>query len=356
MSEQQPFSIEGVPSQNYSNGLLDISVPRLGEPQRGKVRNSWQDAGQRIMVTTDRLSAYDRAICTIPGKGMVLNMLSAYWFNETKHTVPNHVIAIPHPNVVVAEQAQATLPVEMVVRGHMAKSSTGTSVFDNYVRQGKRNIYGIDFPEGLLANQAFPPEVGRNGMVITPTTKAEQGHDEMLTLEEARELVNREFGVGMWEAAEEGAYQLFESGRKRSRESGLILADTKYEFGIDGEGKIMLIDEVHTPDSSRFWKAETYEQRLAEGVSPENFDKELVRRDLVETHHFTGDGMVPVIDSALIGGVAEAYTVPYTMLTGERLPTTYVDAAGEQWDAADPEGIQAAIGYWLNDCAVGSWK
>ena len=164
------------PSQNFSRGLMSVEIPKLGAPIKGKVRDCWvinkDGVDYRIMVTTDRQSAYDRLICTVPGKGQVLNLLSAFWFDLTKDIVPNHVVEVPHPNVLIAKEAKDTLPVEIVLRRYMAKSSTSTSVYHNYFDLGRREIYGIKFPDGLQSNQEFPM-----GTILTPTTKAESGHD-----------------------------------------------------------------------------------------------------------------------------------------------------------------------------------
>lgn len=188
-------SIPGVPRENFSRGLLQVEIPELGIPIKGKVRDNWivrkGNSEFRLMVTTDRQSAYDRFICTVPGKGQVLNLLSAYWFELTSDIVPNHLVAVPHPNVLVARQAQATLPVEIVLRRYMAKSSTTTSLYHNYTDRGRREIYGIEFPEGLQPNQELPM-----GTILTPTTKAEAGHDQELTDTQACDIVDGKLGDG----------------------------------------------------------------------------------------------------------------------------------------------------------------
>lgn len=307
------------PRENFARGLYSVDIPELGQPIRGKVRDSWvlEDgkSSLRVLVTTDRQSAFDRIIGTTPGKGTVLNLMSAFWFNKTRDIIPNHALAVLHPNVLIAKQARATLPVEVVVRRFMAKSSTDTSVYSNYVDKEKREIYGLEFPDGLVANQEFPM-----GNIVTPTTKATVGHDEMLTGEEAKGIVDGSLGKGVWEQARQAALSIFERARNYCLEKGLILADTKYEFGIDENGELMLIDEVHTPDSSRFWLAETYEQRLAEGKNPDTFDKEILRRWLSE-HGFKGQGPIPKIDPGIIDQMSKAYGVPYKMITGEELPS-----------------------------------
>lgn len=306
------------PRENFEGGLVHVDMPALGIPERGKVRDSWKiNKGSRelrAMVTTDRLSAYDQVVAAVPGKGQVLNLLSQFWFDKTKDIIPNHMLAVPHPNVLIAKQAEAVLPVELVVRGYMAQSSTDTSIYRNYMG-GRRTIYGIDFPEGLQANQEFPM-----GAIITPTTKADKGeHDEELTDEAAREIVDGKLGEGTWNKARHAAIALFERGRAISSESGLILVDTKYEMGIDEEGNLILIDELHTPDSSRYWLEETYEERMSEGKNPDSFDKEIARRWLAD-NGFRGNGPIPRIDRSVLDRMSEAYAIPYQMLTGTQLP------------------------------------
>lgn len=307
------------PRENFARGLSQVEIPQLGEPIKGKVRDSWVfkkgDSQFRVLVTTDRQSAFDSIVCTTPGKGQVLNLMSAFWFENTRDIIPNHAIDVPHPNVLIARQAVKTLPAEVIVRRYMAKSSTDTSVYHNYVDKGRRIIYGIKFPEGLKPNQEFPM-----GTISTPTTKAGSGrHDEELTDEEAAEMVDGKLGKGVWNQAKTAAQSLFERARIHSLKKGLILADTKYEFGIDENGELMLIDEVHTPDSSRYWLAQTYKQRLTEGKNPETFDKEILRRWLAE-NGFKGEGPIPTIDPKIIDQMAQAYTVPYKMITGKNLP------------------------------------
>lgn len=318
---REPQEILGAPAQNFARGLLEVNIPEL-EPKTGtgKVRDIWVVGGFRIMVTTDRQSAFDRMICTTPGKGQALNLLSAFWFKETRDIVRNHLIWVLHPNILIAEQARETLPIEVVVRRHMARSSSSTSVYHNYTERERREIYGIKFPSGLRANQEFPM-----GTIITPTTKALTGHDQELTDVEAREIADSRLGDGTWARTKEAALLLFERARAFHLEKGLILVDTKYEFGIDGDGNLMLIDEIHTPDSSRFWLAATYRERFEAGENPETFDKEILRRWLAD-HGFRGEGTVPVVDPEIIDQMARAYRIPYVMVTGKELPEGEVKA------------------------------
>lgn len=338
MAKERPtFAIPEVPPENFARGLLTVDIPELGVPKEsGKVRDNYivEKDGEkfRIMITTDRTSAYDKLICTVPGKGQVLNLISAFWFGKTRDIVPNHMLSFPHPNVLIAHQAEATLPVELIFRRYMARSSTSTSVYHNYANLGRREIYGIKFPDGLEANQEFPM-----GTVSTPTTKAESGqHDIELTDEEAGDLVDKKLGSGMWAKAKAAGLALFEHGLDYHKQKGLIIADTKFEFGLDKNGELMLIDEVFTPDSSRFWLVNTYGQRFREGKNPDSFDKEILRRWLAE-NGFTGEGPVPIIPQEIIDQMADAYRVPYEMTTNRRLPK----------EPTDPHLIrQVVLGYF----------
>jgi phosphoribosylaminoimidazole-succinocarboxamide synthase len=285
--------------------LKSVEVPGLGPKQSGKVRDAWVRGERRITVTTDRQSGFDRVLGMVPFKGSVLNELAAWWFEQTADIVPNHVIDVPDPNVLVSHQTEM-IPVEMVVRGYMS-GVTNTSVWGSYAR-GERVIYGLKFPDGLRKNERLPQAV------ITPTTHGggASGHDERLTRTEiiSREMVRPK----LYEQMERAALELFAFGSRRAREQGLILVDTKYEFGLY-KGKLMLIDEVHTTDSSRFWKAETYEARMAAGDEPENFDKEFIRLWYAK-RGYTGDGEPPAMDEELVVAAAQHYMAAYEMLTG----------------------------------------
>lgn len=309
---RKPSFFEDGPSENFSSGILEMTLPsKFGPRTQGKVRDIWMNDGVRIMITTDRQSAYDRIICTIPGKGEILNMTSAWWFNKTKEFAPNHVIASPHPNVLIAKQAAATIPVEIVWRAFMAKSFTSTSVYANYM-EGRRNIYGIDFPEDLRANEQFSQPI------LTPTTKVDDGHDEELVDDQARDIADKVGGKGAWKNIKAMTESLFKYGSYALIQRGLILVDTKYEMGIDQDGQLMVIDELHTPDSSRLWLASSYEERFEKGENPETYDKEILRRWLAE-QGFRGEGLVPRVPDNIINQMTSAYEVPYQILTGERL-------------------------------------
>jgi phosphoribosylaminoimidazole-succinocarboxamide synthase len=317
MSAEHNYSLD-VPLENFARGLRGLEIPELGDPVRGKVRDSWVYKNGpepfRVMVTTDRQSAFDRVLATVPGKGRVLNLISAYWFAKTRDIIPNQIVSVPHPNVTIAREASQTLPVEVVVRGYMARSQTSTSVYYNYAELGRRNIYGLDFPEGLRPNERFP-----DGTIVTPTTKATE-HDEELTNGEAQEIVDRKLGNGIWEQAKTAAVKIFDRSAREALSKGLILVDTKYEFGIDTNGQLMIIDEMHSPDSSRYWLASTYEEKFENGQTPDTFDKEILRRWLAD-RGFRGDGPVPKIDPQVIDEMSRAYEIPFEMITGRNLPS-----------------------------------
>ncbi|TSC89347.1 MAG: phosphoribosylaminoimidazole-succinocarboxamide synthase [Microgenomates group bacterium Gr01-1014_5] len=307
-----------VPPANLMNGLVSFVMPEWGPPIRGKVRESWvrEHGGRsvRVMVTTDRKSAFDRIVATAPDVGRVLNLLSAFWFERTSHIIPNHMIDVPHPNVLIAEQVDITLPVELVLRRYMAKSSTSTSVYVNYVDLGRRNIYGVDFPDGLRANEAFPETLGKSGVIVTPTTKAGEGeHDQELKDEQARSIVDARCGAGTWDKAKRGCLDVFLCAADWLEKQGIVLVDTKIEMGIK-DGRIMIIDELFTPDSSRFWLKSTYQQRLRAGQNPETFDKELLRGVLVQKG-FTGEGPVPVLEQEAIERLSVVYREIFHRIT-----------------------------------------
>jgi phosphoribosylaminoimidazole-succinocarboxamide synthase len=288
-----------------SNALEETSLP-LPHKSSGKVRD-WYDlpAGKRLIVTTDRLSAFDRILANVPYKGQVLNQLSAWWFEQTQDIIPNHIVSLPDPNAAVVNIAEP-FPVEVIVRGYITGVTT-TALWYRY-SLGERNIYGYEFPEGLRKNQALSEPI------ITPTTKGgATGHDERLTCGEVVEkgLLNTQ----TWDQVQAAALAVFKCGQELARKAGIILVDTKYEFGCAADGSVVLIDEVHTPDSSRFWKADTYEARFAAGEDPENFDKEFVRLAYAEKG-YRGDGEIPSMPDDLWVSASERYIQIYEMLTG----------------------------------------
>ena len=295
--------------------LRAVDIPQLGERQHGKVRDFYTRGSQRFLITTDRQSAFDINIGFVPFKGTVLNQLSAFWFENTQDIVPNHLIATPDPNVMVAKNCDC-VPIEMVVRGYIT-GSTNTSIWFSYSR-GERNIYGLDFPEGLKKNQRL------SHPVITPTTHGD-GHDERLTREEILDggMVPEE----TYRQMEEAAYALYDRGSEIAERSGLIMPDTKYEFGMF-EGQLILMDELHTPDGSRFWIKDTYEERFDRGEEPENFDKEFIRLWYTNRMDPYKDS-VPPMPEDLVVTAARRYIEVYEKLTGQTF-TPYEYPIGER--------------------------
>ena len=280
----------------------------------GKVRD-WYDLpdGQRLIITTDRLSAFDRILATVPYKGQVLNQLSAWWFENTRDIISNHLVSLPDPNASIVHVAEP-FPVEVIVRGYIT-GVTSTALWYRY-SIGERNIYGYNFADGLKKNQALPEPI------ITPTTKGgASGHDERLTCTEVVEkgLLDQQ----TWDRVQSAALAIFQRGQEVARKAGIILVDTKYEFGRAADGSVVLIDEVHTPDSSRFWKAETYEELFSAGEDPENFDKEFVRLAYAEKG-YRGDGEIPSMPNELWVSASQRYIQIYEMLTGQEfMPGAY---------------------------------
>ncbi len=286
--------------------LADAFIPELPNYYRGKVRDNYDlPDGRRIIIATDRLSAFDRVLAAIPFKGQVLTQTARFWFDQTRDICPNHVLDYPDPNVLVCRRVNI-LPVEVVVRGYLA-GTTATSVLTLY-KAGKREMYGLRLPDGLRDNQALPQPI------ITPTSKAfDAGHDEPLS---PAELVgNGLVTAAQWEALTAHALALFARGQALARQHGLILADTKYEFGTDDEGNIVLADEIHTPDSSRYWFADSYESRFAAGERMESFDKDFVRNWVAARCDPYRDP-IPEIPPAMIAETARVYVQAFERITG----------------------------------------
>ncbi len=292
----------------------------LGWPfgrEQGKVRDLFfLPDDRRLIVTTDRLSAFDIVLTTIPFKGQVLNQLSAFWFEQTADLIPNHIIAVPDPNVSLVHEC-TMLPVEVVVRGYI--TGVGKTALWYRYSLGERHIYGYDFSEGMQKNEPLPEPI------ITPTTKGRAGeHDERITCAEVvgRGLMDME----TWEQVQAAAMAIFKRGQEIARRGGLILVDTKYEFGRAPDGTLMIIDEVHTPDSSRFWVAESYEERFENEQEPESFDKEFLRLWYAE-RGYRGDGEPPAATDDLIAQVSQLYVACYEKLTGQTFePGSYPDS------------------------------
>ena len=293
--------------KNIPKALKTVNLPKsFGKKHQGKVRDYYVSKNSRIIITTDRQSAFDKILGLIPFKGQVLTQMSQFWFAKTKDIIQNHLIAIPDPNTMIVKNCKV-IPIEMVVRGYIS-GSTSTSIWTAYAK-GERTIYGIKFKNGLLKNQKLQKPI------ITPTTKAEVGHDERLTEKEIlqRKIIPEKF----WKQMKKAALGLFDRGTKICAKAGIILVDTKYEFGLDEKGKLMLIDEIHTPDSSRFWIKKTYKKRLKKGLEPENFDKEFLRL-WFKKKGYTGDGKAPKMPSAFVAQVSKRYMSIYEKLTGKK--------------------------------------
>jgi len=284
---------------------------------RGKVRDLfWLPNDRRILVTTDRLSAFDRVLTAVPYKGQVLNQLSAFWFAQTADLIANHLLAVPDANVSLVRECQA-LPVEVIVRG-VITGVTKTSLWTLY-EAGERHIYGYHLPEGLRKNDVLPQPL------ITPTTKAGPGqHDERLTCSEVveRGLVDAD----TWERVQAVALAIFGRGQELAQAAGLVLVDTKYEFGFASDGTLMLIDEVHTPDSSRFWTAESVEQARRTGTEPENWDKEYLRLWYVG-QGYQGEGEPPALPNEVVAEMAWRNIALYEALTGRAFDPAPLPAA-----------------------------
>lgn len=287
--------------------LRDATIPELPNHYSGKVRDNYDlPDGRRVLISTDRLSAFDRILCCVPLKGQVLTQTARYWFEATADLCPNHVLGYPDPNVVIGQRLDI-LPVEIIVRGYLA-GTTGTSILTMY-KAGQRDMYGVRLPDGLRDNQRLAQPI------LTPTSKAfDGGHDEPLTPDEilARGLLT----AGQWEQLNGYAFALFARGQAMAAERGLILADTKYEFGTDASGRIVLADEIHTPDSSRYWKAASYDDRFARGEKPDSFDKDFVRSWVVarcDPYH----DPIPEIPDDLILATAAVYIEAFETITGQ---------------------------------------
>jgi phosphoribosylaminoimidazole-succinocarboxamide synthase len=286
--------------------LAETHLPLAGR-EAGKVRDWYTlDEARRLLVTTDRLSAFDRVLAKVPFKGQVLNQLSGWWFAQTGDLIGNHLLALPDPNAMVVTTVEP-FKVEVIVRGYIS-GVTSTALWHRY-SLGEREIYGYRFPEGLRKNQALPQAI------ITPTTKGGgTGHDERLT---SAEVVSHGLlDADTWDQVQAAALALFRRGQTIAQAAGLILVDTKYEFGRAPGGAVLLIDEVHTPDSSRFWKADTYAARFAAGEEPENFDKEFVRLAYAAAG-YRGDGQAPAMSDDLWLAASQRYITIYERLTGQ---------------------------------------
>ena len=287
-------------------------IPELPNPYFGKVRDCYDlpatatEPARRILISSDRISAFDRILAAIPYKGQVLTQLARWWFDRTADLCPNHVLAYPDPNVVIGKHV-TILPVEVVVRGYLA-GTTSTSVLTQY-KAGVRTMYGHTLPDGLRDNQVLP------AAIITPTSKAfDGGHDEPLT---AAEIVSQGLlTAAQWDEVSAKALALFARGQKMAAERGLILVDTKYEFGLDAEGQILIADEIHTPDSSRYWIASGYQAAFEGGTRPPSFDKDVIRY-WVGARCDPYKDPIPEIPAEMIEKTSRVYIDAYEQITGE---------------------------------------
>ncbi len=292
--------------QALGHPLDRTDFPQLGKKYEGKVRDNYSNGGKRTIIVTDRISAFDRVLGTLPLKGQVLNYVANWWFEKTRHIAGNHVLSTPDPNVTVAEECEP-LPVEMVVRGYLT-GSTSTSIWVHY-QNGARTFCGHPLPDGLKHNQKLPE------VLLTPSTKAAHGdHDVSASREEILELTK--MPASEFDTAARLAMELFAFGQRQCAERGLILVDTKYEFGKTKDGRIVIIDEIHTPDSSRFWFQSSYPERFEAGQPPESFDKEYVRRWLKE-RGFAGDGDIPNIPDEVKIEAVKRYIEAVETITGQ---------------------------------------
>lgn len=286
--------------------LKETDFTWLGKKHKGKVRDVYEQEDKLILITTDRMTGFDRLLAHVPWKGQVLNQVSGFWFQVTEDIIPNHVIEIPDPNVTVAKKCKP-IRVEGVVRGYVT-GVTDTAIWTRYSK-GMRDFGGVKLSDGMKKNQKLPEAV------FDPTTK-EDVHDRALTPDEmiAEGFVTKE----LFEKVKEKSLALFARGQEIAAKRGLILVDTKYEFGTDEKGELVLIDEIHTPDSSRYWYLESYEQRFAEGKEPEYFDKEFLRLWFKEHSDPYKDEKLPDAPPELVEELSRRYIKLYEQITGEK--------------------------------------
>ena len=294
-------------SAELNNTLTETNLSAVNK-RTGKVRDQYELEDRLILVTTDRQSAFDRVLASIPFKGQVLNLTSAWWFEQTKDIIPNHVIDIPDPNATLAKKCNV-FPIEFVVRGYIT-GSTSTSLWTVY-NNGDREYCGNILPEGLVKNQKLESNM------LTPTTK-EEHHDRPIS---PNELVSEGWMTQKdWDYCSQKALELFAFGQQKAMENGIILVDTKYEMGRDVDENIVLIDEIHTPDSSRYWIAETYDERMAAGQEPQNIDKEFLRLWFVDNCDPYNDETLPDAPVELVTELSSRYIYLYETITGGLFP------------------------------------
>ncbi len=295
--------------QNLGRVLEKTDFKNLGERRQGKVRDIYTQSDKIILISTDRYSAFDRNLALIPFKGQVLTQTSLFWFDQTKDIIQNHLIDSPDPNVVVVKKC-SVIPIEMVVRGYIT-GVTGTSLWTLY-QKGQRDFGDFVLPDGMKKNQRLDKPV------LTPTTKSDE-HDRPLTTADIikEKIVPEE----LWKQLSETAIKLFKRGQEIALSKGLILVDTKYEFGLDESGKLMLIDEIHTPDSSRYWQADSYQARIEAGQEPQNFDKEFLRLWFKQNCDPYNDKVLPPAPKDMVAELASRYIQIYEQITGQKFET-----------------------------------
>tara|TARA_Y100001936_G_scaffold253252_1_gene316803 strand:+ start:2905 stop:3888 length:984 start_codon:yes stop_codon:yes gene_type:complete len=290
--------------RQLNNCLIETNLPHANKSQE-KVRDRY-DLGDRLaLITTDRQSAFDRVLASVPFKGQVLNLTSAWWFEQTRHIVPNHIVSIPDPNVTVAKKCEV-FPIEFVMRGYIT-GTTSTSLWTVY-QSGSRNYCGNELPEGLVKNQKLPENI------ITPTTKGKEDRP----ISPGAIVSEHWMTEDDWEQCSRIAKEIFAFGQAKAAENGLILADTKYEMGKDENGEITLIDEIHTPDSSRYWIVDSYEERTQSGQEPENVDKEFLRIWFSENSDPYNDEVLPAAPDDLVIELSQRYIFLYEKITGNK--------------------------------------
>ena len=293
-------------SEQLKFTLDETNLPKLGQKYTAKVRDVYSTDDKVFLIATDRQSAFDRILARVPFKGQVLTQTSVFWFKKTEDIIPNHVIDVPDPNVIACKKLNV-FQVEVIVRGYIT-GVTNTAAWTAY-QKGERDFCGNILPEGLKKNQRFDKPI------ITPTTKSEE-HDKQISAKEIieRKLMSKE----QWDLVSRKALVLFQRGSEIAAKNGLVLVDTKYEFGYDGKGNIFLIDEIHTPDSSRFWLESSYEERFSKGQEPENIDKEFLRLWFVKNCDPYRDKVLPKAPNELVIELSRIYMQLYEMITGNK--------------------------------------
>jgi phosphoribosylaminoimidazole-succinocarboxamide synthase len=304
VSIDMPHEVNGVPSTGDT--LPDAEFGELPGYHRYKVRDSYQlPDGRRLLISTDRQSAFDHVLAAVPFKGQVLTQTARFWFDATADVCPNHVISYPDPNVVMVKDLDM-LPIEIVVRAYMT-GSTNTSLWPMYER-GERVVYGHELPDGMRKNQQLAHPI------VTPTTKPTAGgHDTPIT--EAEILRTQLVSTAQWHELVERSLALFARGQQVAAEKGLILVDTKYEFGVDSDGAVVVADEIHTPDSSRYWIRDTYAERFEARQEPDSLDKEFLRLWIVsQCDPYTEP--IPEIPAATLAEFSTKYVALFERVTG----------------------------------------